>query len=349
MKSNYLYSLSTLCVSFFVILASCKSSPVVAENNSVKEPVKETVKEVEKEVEVKLEEVYPVQKIKAAKPQVLATFPLFPEGPSYRKSDGSYFFAGNNGLSRVTKEGEMHVLIEKPGGGGTHILPDGSILLIGAIGLRRVYPDGKIALLSDGAKTGKGNDITMGIDGTVYWSVPSKGVYRLESGKDKKPELIVDKKGLNGLDVDPSGEYLFICRGRRIVKHKILGTGKKLGSEELVYEFQDRNLGGADGCTFDAYGNFWLMHFKSGIISVIDPAKKDLVIQKFSGTKPATNMAFCGPDYRDLMITAGAPKFKNCKVKLMKLDLQGFKGHPGVVDYSMIKYLDEKIDPKKFQ
>ena len=157
---------------------------------------------------------------------MLAKIRLFPEGPSYRESDGSYFYAGNDGLSRIDKSGKVHILIQKPSGGGTHILPDGSILLVGGVGLRRVFPDGKIALLADGSKIGGGNDITMDANGTVYWSVPSKGVYRLESGQDKKPELIVDKRGLNGLDVDPSGKFLFINRGRRIVKHSIHGVGK---------------------------------------------------------------------------------------------------------------------------
>lgn len=290
--------------------------------------------------------VFPIENVKSAKVETLAKFELFPEGPSYRPEDGSYFFAGNNALSRVTKEGKMHVLIprEEFSGGGTHILPDKSILIIGHKGLRRVFPDGKMALLVDAKDAGPGNDISMDANGTIYFSVPSKGVFRLESGKDSKVELIVPKRGLNGLDVDPKGEYLYINRGKRIVRHKILGRGKPLGDEEHIYEFNSREIGGADGCTFDAYGNFWFMHFRAGKISVINPQTKKLIVQRDCGVAPATNLAFCGPDFKDLMITAGAPKFKNCSILKMKLNIQGFRGHPGSTEYSMVKYLNETVN-----
>ncbi|MCM8532609.1 MAG: SMP-30/gluconolactonase/LRE family protein, partial [Lentisphaeraceae bacterium] len=184
---------------------------------------------------------YPVQKFKDATITTLAKFPLFPEGPVYRPEDGSYFFAGNNALSRITAEGEFRVLLprEKASGSGTHILPDGSILIIGHTGLRRVFPGGKVALLVDGKEVGKGNDITMDANGTVYFSVPGTGVYRLEAGLDKKAELVVDKRGLNGLEVDPKSEYLYINRGKNIVRHKLNGVGQALGKEEQIYFFKD--------------------------------------------------------------------------------------------------------------
>ncbi|MCM8535884.1 MAG: SMP-30/gluconolactonase/LRE family protein [Lentisphaeraceae bacterium] len=294
---------------------------------------------------------YPVQKFKDATISTLAKFPLFPEGPVYRPEDGSYFFAGNNALSRVTAEGEFRVLLPKAkaSGGGTHILPDGSILIIGHTGLRRVFKDGRVAFLVDGKTVGKGNDITMDANGTIYFSVPGTGVYRLEAGLDKKAELIVDKRGLNGLEVDPKSEYLYINRGKAVVRHKILGVGKALGKEEHIYLFKNaRELGGGDGCTFDAYGNYYVMHFKTGTLSVINPNTKSLVAQRTVGVAPATNVAFCGPQGRELMITAGAPKFKNCSILKFNLDIQGFCGHPGATEYSMIEFLDEeKVDSKQ--
>ena len=289
-----------------------------------------------------------VEKFKNAEIEILAEIELFPEGPSYRPEDGSYFYSGNDALSRITKDGKVHVLVARAdfSGGGTHILPDGSILVVGNKGLQRVFLNGKVALLADVPEC---NDMTMDANGTVYFSVPKKGVYRFESGPNSKAELIIPKRGLNGLDVDPRNEYLFINRGKRIVRHKLMGKGQPLGQEELIYEFDNKELGGADGCTFDVYGNFWLMHFKSGIISIINPSTKTLVAQRFCGVAPATNIAFCGLAFRDLMITAGAPRLKNCSILKMNLDIQGFRGHLGETNYSMVKWLNVKVNPVRLK
>ncbi len=46
--------------------------------------------------------------------------------------------------------GKLHVILGKPGGGGTHFLPDGAVPIVGHVGLRRLFPDGRVALLADG-------------------------------------------------------------------------------------------------------------------------------------------------------------------------------------------------------
>ncbi|WP_147866634.1 hypothetical protein [Stieleria maiorica] len=39
--------------------------------------------------------------------QMVATFDWFPEGPSYRSTDGSYFFSGRNALTRLDTKGQL--------------------------------------------------------------------------------------------------------------------------------------------------------------------------------------------------------------------------------------------------
>ncbi|MEM1442645.1 MAG: hypothetical protein AAGF67_09900, partial [Verrucomicrobiota bacterium] len=90
---------------------------------------------------------FPYEKLENVKFEPIAKFELFPEGPSYRPQDDSWFFAGNNALTHIDRSGNLKVLLERPGAGGTHLLPDGSILVIGQIGLRRICPDGRVALL----------------------------------------------------------------------------------------------------------------------------------------------------------------------------------------------------------
>ena len=263
---------------------------------------------------------------------------LFPEGPSYRTSDGSWFFAGNLGLTRVDPDGKIHPILGKPGGGGTHVLPDNSILHVGSVGLRRFFPDGRVALLADGEEIGGANDITIGKDGEVYFSVPSAGIYRLTPGPEGRLEL-ASKKKANGLEVDPAGKFIYVS-GTALERFAIQGLDRPLGKAEKVYEFA-KGKGGGDGCTFDVWGNFYTVLFKTGVIRVIDPAKEKLIAEIPTGAAPASNLTFGGPDNTTLLVTAGAPNFKNCQLLIAETEVTGFCNHPGATDYPVIRWLDD--------
>ncbi len=285
---------------------------------------------------------FPVERLKDPPIQKLADVPLFPEGPSYRPEDGSYFFAGNIGLTRLDAEGNLQVAVEKPGGGGTHILPDGSFLLVGKSGLRRIYLDGRIALIADGKETGGGNDVTVGIHLEVYFSVPGKGIYRVSPGVNGKVEKVLEKGG-NGLDVDPSGRYLYV-HGGGVHRYAIESATGPLGEGELVWK-SDRELGGRDGCTFDIWGNLYSMHFRTGVITVGDPETKRILGQIRTGVEPAANLCFAGKDLQSLFVAAGAPKFKNCQLLKIDLGITGFPGHVGATEYPVLRMLEETADP----
>lgn len=290
-------------------------------------------------------ETFPTDQLEQIRFETFTKTELFPEGPSYRPSDDSYFFAGNLALTRVAPDGTPQQLLGKPGGGGTHFLPDGSVLLIGKTGLRRVFPDGRIALIADGETTGGGNDITIGKYQEIYFSVPSQGIYRVSPGEDGKVERVV-KQGTNGLDVDPNGEFLYVFR-KSVQRYRITDANAPLGKAETVFEFP-AGEGGGDGCTFDAWGNVYTMKFSSGVIRVIDPNKGKLLAQIPTGVVPASNLTFGGPNNTDLFVTAGAPKHKNCQVLKAKTGITGFCGHVGAMKYPIIRFLDEKIDPAMF-
>ena len=270
----------------------------------------------------------------------------FPEGPSYRPEDNSLFFSGSHALSRITSDGEYKVLARKPGGGGSHLLPDGSFLLVGGPGLRRIYPDGKIEMIADGKKIGATNDITMGIHKEVYFTCPGgKAIYRMTPGTDGKVEKVLNKSG-NGLDVDPTGKYLYVHRGK-VVRYKINGPDQPLGEEELVIHFGKKD-GGLDGCTFDAYGNFYSVHFRTGLVTVVSPKGK-LIGEFFCGIKPATNITFWGKDLKKIMITAGVPRDKNTQILTIDLGITGFCGHKGATEYPSGVITEHTIDVKNFK
>ncbi len=275
----------------------------------------------------------------------VANFDGFPEGPSYRPSDGRYFFAGNAALTRVEPSGATHQILGKPGGGGTHFLPDGSVLLIGAAGLRRLYPDGRIALLADGETIGGGNDLTMGRYGEIYFSVPKEGVYRLTPGKNGRLEKVI-RKGCNGLEIDPGGEYLYTVR-RHVERYRITGVDHPVGEAETIIELPPGE-GGGDGCTFDIWGNLYSVNFGKGVIRVYDPKKRERIAEIPVGVVPASNLTFGGPANTELFVTAGAPKFKNCQVLKAEIGITGFCGHAGATDYPELRLLEETADPKAF-
>jgi len=285
---------------------------------------------------------FPSQRLRDVHFRTLAKFDWFPEGPAYRTTDERFFFSGANALTRVGLNGELHTVLSSPGGGGVHFLPDDSALIIGKTGLRRVFPDGRVALLVDGKTTGPGNDLSIGIHGEIYFSVPSDGIYRLTPGQDGRLQRVSGDR-CNGLEVDPSGKYLYVA-GSRVQRYPLDIARPTLGKPEVIYSFPKGQAGG-DGCTFDAWGNFYSMHFRTGTIRVFDPHQKSLLGEIPVGVVPASNLTFGGPDQSQLFVTAGAPKTENCQVRLADIGIKGFLGHPGDTNYPILQFLDHRADP----
>lgn len=290
-------------------------------------------------------DTFPVEKLKHVHFESIAHFDWFPEGPSYRPSDGSYFFSGHQALTRVDAHRQLHEILGQPGGGGTHFLPDGSVLIVGHVGLRRLFPDGRVELLADGKETGAGNDLSVGIHQEVYFSVPKEGIYRLTPGPNGRL-VRVSHQGCNGLDVNPDGKFLFVVRSS-VQRYRIDIQSHSLGEPEDVFVFP-KGQGGGDGCTFDAWGNLYTMHFRTGTIRVINPHEKTMIAQIPVGVVPATNLTFGGLDNRELFVTAGTPKNQNCQVLKAKLGVTGFCGHVGATVYPAISEQTERGNVERF-
>lgn len=289
---------------------------------------------------------FPTKRLAAVRFESLARFDWFPEGPGYRPPDDNYFFSGNQALTRIDASGKLLNVLGQPGGGGVHFLPDGSVLIVGHTGLRRLFPDGRVALLADGAETGAGNDLTVGVHNEIYFSVPKSGVYRLTAGENGRLVKVCDQ-GCNGLDVDPQGKFLYVVR-RNIQRYRIDVHSSTLGEPETVFEFA-QGEGGGDGCAFDAWGNFYCMHFRTGVVRVVDPVKKKLLGKIPVGVTPASNLTFGGADNNELFVTAGSPKHENCQVLKTKLGITGFCGHAGATNYRSIRILKERGDANAFR
>ena len=288
---------------------------------------------------------FPIERLKDVQFKTVAKFDWFPEGPSYRPSDGSFFFAGKQALTRVDSKGRLHQVLGEPGGGGIHFLPDGSVLIVGHVGLRRMFPDGRVALLADGKEVGAGNDLSVGIHGEVYFSVPKEGIYRLTAGEAGRLDKVA-AQGCNGLEVELAGTYLYVVRSS-VQRYRIDIENSSLGKPETIFEFA-KGEGGGDGCTFDAWGNLYSMRFRTGTIRVIDPRQRKLIAKIPTGVVPASNLTFGGPTNQELFVTAGAPKHNNCQVLKTSLGVTGFCGHVGATEYPVIRYLEERGDTTAF-
>ena len=265
----------------------------------------------------------------------------FPEGPAYRASDDQFFFAGVRGLTRLGQSGTVHEVLGPPMTGGVHFLPDDSVLMVGHDGLRRLMPDGKLWLLADGDLIGRTNDLSIGVHDEIYFSVPASGIYRLTAGPAGRLQK-VSSQGCNGLEVDPTGQYLYVA-GREVQRYRIDIDADMLAQPETIYEF-DKDQRGGDGCAFDAAGNFYTMLFRTGTIRVIDPQRRRLIAAVPVGVTPASNLAFGGPGGTTLLVTAGSPKQSNCQVLSAQTGIVGFPGHPGAVDYPAIRRLEVAVD-----
>lgn len=280
---------------------------------------------------------FPVDRLRNVVFKPVAKFDWFPEGPAYRATDGSYFFSGSQALTRISPSGQLHELLGRPAGGGLHFLPDGSVLIIGHVGLRRLFPDGRIALLADGNNVGGGNDLSIGIHQEIYFSVPKSGIYRLTAGTNGELRKVADR-GCNGLEVDLAGQFLYVVRSA-VERYKIDIESGTLGKPQVVYEFP-KGQGGGDGCTFDAWGNLYSVHFRSGTIRVINPNAGKLIAKIPVGVVPASNLTFGGSKNSQLLVTAGSPKTHNCQILKSDLGVIGFCGHLGSTSYPEIGFLE---------
>lgn len=149
------------------------------------------------------------------------------------------------------------------------------------------------------------------------------------------------------MDVDPSGKFLYVHRAG-IQRYAINGLDEPLGEREKFFQFE-RGKGGADGCTFDIWGNFYSMVFSRGVIAVIDTKTGELIREIDTGVAPASNLTFGGKDNKTLFVTAGVPRVDNCQVLKIDLGITGFPGHAGATEYPYIRKQDYTADAEAFK
>lgn len=265
-----------------------------------------------------------------------AEAPGYSEGPTW--VNGELFFCSGS-LLRVDAAGKVHKHLEI-GPAGTVLCGNGHLLICDNKhkALLDLAPDGKVGVVVEqfeGKPLRSLNDLTIDARGNVYWtdpegSTPEKPVGQLfRMRPDGRVDLVAGGLAFpNGLDVDPSGKYLYVVesQSKKILRYTVPEDDQLLGKSELFY---DLGGSGGDGCAFDAAGNLWVTDFHRpetglGRITVLSPEAKVLAYLPLP-TKVVSNITFGGKERNEIFCTTGDPP----GVFHAAVGVKGFAGHPG--------------------
>ncbi len=239
----------------------------------------------------------------------------FSEGPLWL-AEGRFIF------SDVTKNGifaEDGTAYRQPSNGANGLTLDRQGRLIACESTKhritRTEADGTITVLAE-AYNGKPlngtNDVTVGVDGTIYFTDPTgprkeggpgfSGVYGLAPDGSGLTLIADDLKYPNGISMSPDGKVLYVADylGGIIRAYDISADGKASNPRVHV------EVKSPDGFKVDAAGRIWTSASKG--IQVFDVDGKHLESVDFMGTP--TNCAFGGADGKTLFITARKMVYK---------------------------------------
>jgi gluconolactonase len=244
--------------------------------------------------------------------------PGFLEGPVFDKAGNLYVTDIPYGrIFRIDPQGGWTLIAEYDGEpNGMKFQPDGRLWITD-------YRRGLLALdLAGGAKqpvsvlprrnseSFKGlNDLCVLPDGTVYFTDqgqtgmhdPSGRVYRLSPG-GRLDCLLSNGPSPNGIVMDRAKSVLFIAmtRANAVWRAPVLADGgvSKVGVFAQLY-----GVSGPDGMALDVEGNLFVAHASLGAVFVYSPHGECIARLKSPHGGSVTNLAFGGPENRDIYIT----------------------------------------------
>jgi gluconolactonase len=240
----------------------------------------------------------------------------FIEGPAFDKEGRLYIVDIPYGrIFRITPEGDWTLVAQYDGEpNGLKFHPDGRILLADyRHGLMQLDPhNGRISpiLTSRNGESFKGvNDLAIASNGDIYFTDqgqtglhdPRGRVFRL-SATGRLDCLLDNGVSPNGLVLDAAERVLFVAmtRDNAIWRVPLLPDGgtAKVGRFCTMY-----GTSGPDGLAMDEAGNLYVAHASLAHVLVFAPnGELTARIRSCAGTT-VTNIAFGGPQRRQLFIT----------------------------------------------
>jgi gluconolactonase len=153
------------------------------------------------------------------------------------------------------------------------------------------------------------NDLFFGPDGSLYFTDPGRSHLGDPSGRvfrippeGSEAELLIDNAPTpNGLVLDLGGHNLLlgVTRANAVWRFPI-GGDRNTRQVELFIQLSGGL--GPDGLALDEEGNIAVAHARNGIVWLFSPDGEPLLRIRSCAGKSVTNIAYGGPDRRDLFI-----------------------------------------------
>lgn len=248
----------------------------------------------------------------------------FTEGPVVDAAGNLFFSDGpNDRIVKLTPDGKVSDF-RKPCGRANGLTLDGQGRLVlcqsggpgGGRRVTRLEADGSETVLAAefaGKPFNAPNDLTVDRQGRIYFTDPNfgdpkdaqqpvAGVYRIDA--PGKVELVIrDLQKPNGIVITPDNHTLYVSdRGTQKLHRYAVDPQGDLKPDGILYDFApDR---GVDGMRLDEEGNVWAAAGKDQTTGLFVVSKRGELLLHKPMPEFSTNLAFGGPERRDLYFTA---------------------------------------------
>jgi gluconolactonase len=252
----------------------------------------------------------------------------FLEGPTWDRRTGTLLLsnmqnpAGPQGVQpsavlRFTPPSTFETFIADSGSNGLAITADGTRVLAATHDNRTVSAYSladrsrtTVAAGYQGRAFNSPNDLTIGRDGTTYFSDPNyqranrpdeqngrTSVFRVRDGVVSLVDDTLPQP--NGVVLSPDGKTLYVgaTGANAIMKYTVFPDGST-GNRTTFATMRT-----PDGATVDCAGNLYWASYDEGLVHVFAPSGVQL--GTVSAGRNTTNAAFGGPDGRTLYLTSG--------------------------------------------
>jgi gluconolactonase len=265
-----------------------------------------------------------------AKPEQIGSGFVFTEGPIWHPSDHFLLFSDMPGDVRRRWDATSGVAeVRRPANKCNGMTYDADLNLIvcehATSTLVRERPDGRREILAshfEGQELNSPNDVCVRADGSIYFSDPwygrmpgfgverprqlgFQGVYRV-APDGGGPQLLVARdlfEQPNGLCFSPDERRLYVNdTAKKLIRvFDVKADGSLSREQTFATDIVSKDEPGApDGMKCDASGNVWVT--APGGVWIYAPSGD--LIGKLRSPEPVANLAWGGPDFRTLFLTA---------------------------------------------
>ncbi len=243
----------------------------------------------------------------------------YAEGPSVDAQENLFVCTGSllHLVKKITPQGVVSDFATLIGPNGSEFDTLGNLLVTDATGKKvvRISKQGTITTIADRTHTGAAfrnpNDLTIGLDGTIYFtdSDTDGAIYFIPLGGAVK--LFATSRSPNGLTLN-------LAQNKLIVATALTATGGIRPENDTVtlFEYAITPSGGTnrralvtnskwgDGMKTDMQGNYWYCLYDKGKAFRISPMGQYLdTIIVANGAGGLSNLCFGGPDNRTVFLT----------------------------------------------